>query len=147
MSVNPSLSHSLNKLGEGVEIPYEHTTEIRVRYNETDAQGRVHHANYPNYFELARCEMLRSAGINYGDLEKAGIHLVVVKLEINYHQGAVFDDLLHVKTKVAKAKGVRIQHRYEIHANDRLIVDGTTTVASIDHHGQVIRLPKWLLKP
>ena len=146
MAVNPSLKQSIDKLGEGVIIPQEHVTEIRVRYNETDAQGRVHHANYPNYFELARCEMLRSAGIDYGELEKAGIHLVVVRLEVNYHLGAVFDDLLQVKTVVAKAKGVRIQHNYEIYLNETLIVDGSTTVASIDHQGAVVRLPSWLTK-
>ena len=36
--------------------------EIRVRYQETDAQGHVHHANYLTYFETGRTEQLRSAG-------------------------------------------------------------------------------------
>ncbi len=32
---------------------------VRVGYHETDGQRRVHHANYLNYFEQSRVEMLR----------------------------------------------------------------------------------------
>ena len=47
----------------------EHRIDIRVRYQETDGQGRVHHANYFTYFEMGRVEMLRAAGYDYGVLE------------------------------------------------------------------------------
>ena len=40
----------------------EHQIEIDVRYYETDGQGVVHHANYFQYFELARVEMLKAMG-------------------------------------------------------------------------------------
>jgi len=43
----------------------EHQIEIRVRYNETDSMGFVHHANYFTYFELGRTELLRASGGNY----------------------------------------------------------------------------------
>ena len=33
-------------------MPQTFEIEIRVRYNETDAQGHVHHSTYFNYFEL-----------------------------------------------------------------------------------------------
>ena len=36
-----------------------HEIEIRVRYQETDGQRRLHHANYLTYFEMGRTEMLR----------------------------------------------------------------------------------------
>ena len=32
---------------------YSFTTEIRVRFAETDAQGIVHNANYAVWFEVA----------------------------------------------------------------------------------------------
>jgi HAD superfamily hydrolase (TIGR01549 family) len=47
-----------------------HEIEIRVRYYETDAQGFVHHANYFQYFELARVEQLLALGYHYADLER-----------------------------------------------------------------------------
>ena len=31
----------------------EHMVELRVRYDECDPMGFVHHANYMNYFEIA----------------------------------------------------------------------------------------------
>ena len=58
--------------------PLEHEIEIRVRYQETDGQGRVHHANYLTWFELGRVELLRAAGHSYRELEAAGLFLVVL---------------------------------------------------------------------
>ena len=50
----------------------EHEIQFRVRYQETDAQGRVHHANYFTYFEMGRVEQLRAAGYDYRRLEEEG---------------------------------------------------------------------------
>lgn len=122
----------------------EHEIQIRVRYQETDGQGRVHHSNFANYFEVARVEMLRASGRNYKHLEEAGIFLVVAKIEVNYHRGAKYDDLLTIRSQVVKAKGVRITHRYEVLLDEELIVDGTTVVAAVDKEGSVVRLPDWL---
>ena len=125
-------------------IPRQHQIDIRVRYQETDAQGRIHHANYINYFEIGRIEMLRSAGISYRKLEQDGIHLVVANVNCNYYIGAEYDDLLTLTTTIVKSRGVRIKHRYEIHRGDELVCDGTTTVAAINRDGDVVRLPVWL---
>ncbi len=71
-----------------------HEIEIRVRYQETDGQGRVHHANYLTYFELGRTELLRAAGYDYRQLEAQGWMLVVSEMNCRYFQPASFDDLL-----------------------------------------------------
>ncbi len=144
MSVNPSTFHSADKLGENAKILKEHDFVVRVRYQETDGQGRVHHSIYPNYFETARVELLRASGVSYRDLENAGVNLVVTRLEVQYHQGAFFDDLLRIRTRVGRARGVRIDHDYEIYRDEDLIVVGTTTVAAVDAEGNVTRLPRWL---
>ncbi len=125
-------------------VPREHEITIRVRYQETDGQGRVHHSNYLNYFEVARVEMLRASGLSYRELEAEGIMLVVKKIQCNYYLGAKDDDVLNVKTTVTKAKGVRIQHRYEITLDGQLVADGETIVAAINPTGKVVRLPTWL---
>ncbi len=125
-------------------VPPEHEIEIRVRYQETDGQGRVHHTNYINYFEVARVEMLRASGKSYRNLEAEGIMLVVSKVNVNYHRGANYDDLLTIKTTVTKAKGVRIHHHYDVYANGELVADGDTVVAAVDPTGKVVRLPDWL---
>lgn len=135
---------SVNPAGDSYPIPTEHQIEIRVRYEETDAQGHVHHSNYLNYFEVARGEMLRESGYSYRELEDSGLILVVVKATCEYKRGAKFDDLLTVKTKLIKSKGASIVHRYEILSGDILVCRGETTVASIDREGSVKRLPAWL---
>lgn len=122
----------------------EHELEIRVRYQETDAQGHVHHANYLNYFEQGRVELLRAAGHSYRELEKQGIMLVVVEMSCRYYAGANFDDLLRLKTTTVRSKGARIEHRYELLRDAELLAEGRTVVACINRTGKVHRLPEWL---
>jgi acyl-CoA thioester hydrolase len=122
-----------------------HDIEIRVRYQETDGQGRVHHANYLTWFELGRVELLRASGHSYKELEAAGIFLVVAEVNVRYYLPAFFDDLLRLRTTTVRAKGARIEHRYEVFRGQELLAEGTTTVACIDKSGRVARLPKWLL--
>ena len=121
-----------------------HSIEIRVRYQETDAQGRVHHANYLKWFELGRVELLRASGHSYRELEEAGVYLVVAEARVSFHHPASFDDLLTLTTTTLKAKGARIEHQYEVRRGTDLLASGTTTVACIDKNGRVSRLPQWL---
>jgi acyl-CoA thioester hydrolase len=123
---------------------HDHEIEIRVRYQETDGQGRVHHANYLTWFELGRVELLRAAGHSYRELEAAGILLVVAEVNVKYYLPAQFDDVLRLRTTTVSAKGARIEHRYEVFRGTELLAEGTTTVACIDRSGRVARLPAWL---
>jgi acyl-CoA thioester hydrolase len=123
---------------------FTHDIEIRVRYQETDGQGRVHHANYLTWFELGRVELLRAAGHSYRELEAVGVYLVVAEVSVRYYVPALFDDLLRLRTTTVRAKGARIEHRYEVCRGEELLAEGTTTVACIDRNGRVTRLPEWL---
>lgn len=122
-----------------------HEIAIRVRYQETDGQGHVHHANYLTWFEMGRVELLRAAGHSYRELEAGGIMLVISEVSVQYFLPAQFDDLLTLRTTTLKAKGARIEHGYELFRDDTLIVRARTVVACISREGKVTRLPKWLL--
>src|SRR5438128_8974568 len=87
---------------------------IRVRYAETDRMELLHHANYLVYFEQGRTELLRSRGLAYKDLEDQGYLLVLTKVEVRYRKPARYDDLLTLRTSVARVTSVRIDHRYEL---------------------------------
>ena len=39
-----------------------HETQIRVRYEDADPMGLLHHAKYLTYFEIGRTEWFRSRG-------------------------------------------------------------------------------------
>ena len=122
----------------------QHEIEFRVRYQETDAQDRVHHACYVTYFELGRVEMLRATGYSYRRLEEDGVLLVVSEILCRYYLPAGYDDLLTLRTTLVRAKGARIKHKYKLFHGERLLAEGHTIVACVDHGGTVRRLPEWL---
>jgi acyl-CoA thioester hydrolase len=124
---------------------HEHT--FRVRYQETDAQGRVHHANYLTWFEMGRVELLRSGGYSYRDLERDGIMLVVADIRCEYFQPAIYDDLIRLITRTVAARGARIEHEYQVFRETTLLARGWSTVACIDREGRVRRLPECLRLP
>ena len=70
-----------------------HDMEYRVPYADTDQMGVVYYANYLEYFERSRTEMLRAAGLPYSELEKKGIILPVSEAYCKYLGPARYDDL------------------------------------------------------
>jgi acyl-CoA thioester hydrolase len=117
---------------------------IRVRYAETDRMGLLHHANYLIYFEQGRTELLRSHGLTYKDLEDQGFLLVLTKIEVKYRWPARYDDLVTLKTIVTRTTSVRIDHRYEVFCEGRLLAEGASTLACIDRDGRLQALPDFL---
>jgi acyl-CoA thioester hydrolase len=118
--------------------------EIRVRYQETDGQGRVHHANFITYFEQGRTELLRASGRTYRQLEAEGLMLVVAEMSAEYLRAARYDDLLRVRTTTGAIRGARIEHFYEVYRDDELLVRGRSVVACIDREGRPRRVPRSL---
>jgi acyl-CoA thioester hydrolase len=122
-------------------MPDSHETAIRVRYAETDRMGLLHHANYFVYFELARTEMLRARGISYREIEDSGAFLVVIDLGCKYRKPAYYDDLLTIRTTVARVTHVKIIHEYQVLRDGVLLAEGNTTIACVDRDGKPQALP------
>jgi acyl-CoA thioester hydrolase len=120
----------------------EHAIEIRVRYCETDAMGYLHHANFANYYEMGRTELLRAQGGNYREIEESGLFLVVVKLTCNYHSPARYDDLLTLRTKVERITAVKIEHGYRLFRGQQLLATASSILACVDREGKVQRVPE-----
>ncbi len=121
-----------------------HEIEIRVRYQETDGQRRVHHANFLTYFEMGRTEMLRAQGRTYREFEEAELFMVVSEATVRYLAPADYDDLLLLRTRVEKVGAAHIRHAYEVFRGSTLLVTGATTVVCVDRQGRVRRLPDWI---
>ena len=145
-------AHPFHLLTKPNVLTIQDTISIRVQYNETDGQGRVHHAQYLNYFERGRVELMRAHGHSYREFEAGGLMLVVVEMNVKYLGAAVFDDQLMLTTRVVRSRGVRIHHAYELtrpadepgSAAAESIVTATSTIACIDRDGKVRRLPDHL---
>lgn len=123
------------------DVLLRHALEIRVAYQETDGQRRVHHSNYLNYFERGRVEMLRTIGHEYKAIEDSGRMLVVTEMNVRYHAPADFDDLLTLTTDVLEVRKVRMRNRYRIHRGETLLVEGDSVIACVDRNGKPARLP------
>jgi acyl-CoA thioester hydrolase len=132
------------------------SVRIRVRYCECDPMGVAHHAAYAPWLEIGRTELLRDTGVTYADMERAGVFLVITKLECRYRRPIFYDDLVEVRTRVIGGSRVKIQHEYEIvvledggHGRDgRAIGEAVTTAATtlvcVGKEGKVRELPEWL---
>lgn len=118
--------------------------EIRVRYQETDAMGVLHHANYFTYFEMGRTELLRTTGRTYREIEEEGIFMVIVKIGANYKRPAKYDDVLRLRTNTVRVGAAKIEHEYQLFRGDELLADGHSTLACVDREGKVTRVPEWL---
>jgi acyl-CoA thioester hydrolase len=117
---------------------------IRVRYAETDRMGLLHHSNYLVYFEQGRTELLRQQGLAYKDLEDQGYLLVLTRVQVRYRRPARYDDLLTLRTSVARTSLVKIEHRYELLREGELLADGETTLGCVDRDGRPQMLPEIL---
>ncbi|AWW30137.1 acyl-CoA thioesterase [Echinicola strongylocentroti] len=90
------------------------TTQVRVRYAETDQMGYVYYGNYAMYFEVARVESLREAGFSYKDMEDQGVIMPVLESYSKYLKPGRYDELLTIKTTIKEIPGVKIRFEYDI---------------------------------
>jgi acyl-CoA thioester hydrolase len=76
---------------------------LRVYYEDTDAGGIVFYANYLKFFERARTEWLRAAGVGQQQLaSESGCMFVVKNTSIDYHAPALLDDRLEISVQIQK---------------------------------------------
>lgn len=114
-------------------LPYHYEHHVRVRYAETDKMGVCWHGNYLLYLEEARGETLRATGHgSYADMEAAGVMTPIVKINLNYHRSAFYDDLLTIHVYVEEPVRSKIKFRYEVvNEAGEAILDGVTELAFI----------------
>ena len=92
------------------------TTEVRVRYAETDQMCIVYYANYLVWFELGRVEVLRSLGLAYSRLEaEHGCILPVIEARCRYRKPARYDDEIVIETRPAMLRGTVLKFAYRIY--------------------------------
>jgi acyl-CoA thioester hydrolase len=58
---------------------FHFSTDVRVRFAETDAQGVVHNSNYLVWFEVARIAYLEAHAGGYQRLRDEGIESLVLE--------------------------------------------------------------------
>ncbi len=121
---------------------------VRVIYGDTDQMGMVYYGNYLRYFEIARNEYLRAAGVPYRAFEEVhGLRLPVVEATVRYRRPARYDDELAILAAISEVGGASARFVYAIrrvvdgNLSSELLVEGHTVHACIDVAGKVTRIP------
>ena len=115
--------------------------EFKVYYEDTDASGRVYHANYLKYLERGRSNLIYQSKYNHQELlKKFNIIFVVKNLSINYLSPAFFEDILEVQTSLNQLSRVKLNFNQKIFRNTELLVDAEVIVIPVNVGGKIIRL-------
>jgi acyl-CoA thioester hydrolase len=127
--------------------PTRHTTEIEVRYAETDQMGVVHHANYIVWFELARTHLCALSGFHYSEIEHHGYLLVVTGVQVSYRRPARYGDQVRVVCWAERLASRGVHFAYEVRRgredDDELIATGRTEHIWTERaSGRPCRLPE-----
>ncbi len=127
--------------------PYEHRSEVRVRYAETDQMGVVYHANYLVWCEIGRTDFIRALGRSYADMERDGITLAVSDASLRFVGSARYDDPIVVYTRLddVRSRSMRFAYRIEHGETGRTLVTASTSLIALDAGGKPSRLPGTIL--
>lgn len=118
-----------------------HECRIRVRFDEVDTMGIVHHPRYLVFFEIARTEWFRDHGIVYREIMAGGTHLAVVETGVRHLRPAKYDDEIVVRTRCTEAGGASVRLEYEVLRGAEVLATGFTRLGAVDTEGRPKRLP------
>ncbi len=76
--------------------------------------GVVYHTNYLVWCEMGRTDLLRRLGATYAELEREGVFLVVSEARVSFRAPALYDDMIRVKTGLAKVRSRGVSFSYQI---------------------------------
>ena len=123
-----------------------HKTKLRVRYSETDKMGVVYHGNYIQYFEVGRVEYMRNIGVIYAELEKQGIGMPVVNINIDYLLPAPYDEELTIETWIESLPTSKIVfHNKALNALGKVVCKADVTLVFINSRFRPVKAPKVVL--
>jgi acyl-CoA thioester hydrolase len=125
---------------------YNFSTEIAVRFAETDSQGIAHNANYLIWFEVARVEYLARHAGGYQAMRDQGLEAIVTESHVRYRTPARFDDRLTIHARCVDVRGARFRYEYVVErADGARVAEGWTGHAIVN--GKTLaptRVPEWL---
>lgn len=128
---------------------YNFSTEILVRFAETDAQGIAHHASFVVWLEVARVAYLAEHAGGYLAIQARGLEALTTAVDVRYHRAAYFDDRLRVWTRCVDIRGARFRYEYAVEracsdGTAELVAEGSTAHATVDSiTRRPTRVPAW----
>ncbi len=123
------------------EISY--TSQIRVRFVETDPMGIVWHGNYIQYFEDGREAFGRQHGISYLDQKDYGFTSPIVKSSSEHKLPLRYGEVATIKTTFIDSRAAKMMFKYEIfNEKNQLVCTGKTTQVFLGNDDKIfLHLP------
>jgi YbgC/YbaW family acyl-CoA thioester hydrolase len=118
-----------------------HRFPIRVRFYELDPYSHVNHAVYIQYFEAARIELLREAGLTLQGMMDDGVMIVVTDIATRFIRSAQANDELVAETEVLEFKRVTSRWHQRLLRGGEVIVEQELGAAVTNLEGRPIRFP------
>jgi acyl-CoA thioester hydrolase len=115
-----------------------HVEQLRVRWVDTDASGRIHYTAAFRYFEIAEWELFRRAGISFKDSE-FGFPRVEVKA--NFLAALHVDDKIAVHIRPEKLGRTSVTFGYEVFKGDVRAITGQVTCIFIGKDERPVPIP------
>lgn len=124
---------------------FSFSTEVRIRFAETDAQGIAHHASFLVWLEVARVAYLERHAGGYQAIRDGGLEALTTEACLRYHRAAYFDDILTVWARCVDLRGARFTYEYRVTRGDELVAEAHTRHACVDRATyRPTRVPAWL---
>jgi acyl-CoA thioester hydrolase len=126
---------------------FNFSTDVLVRFAETDAQGIAHHASFVVWLEVARVAYLTEFAGGYRGIRAKGIEALTTEVHVRYHRAAHFDERLTVWTRCVDLRGARFRYEYAIEREGVVVADGHTSHAIVDTATRLpTRVPTWFVE-
>lgn len=119
-----------------------HATRLRVRLSETDENGVVYYSQYFVYFDVAKSEFLRHAGLSPRGFGERGLRLLAVETHCNFHAPAKFEDVVEVRVWVRKMGSSSVIFDFEVRRKGVIIAEGYIVNVLVDTAGKHVALPE-----
>jgi acyl-CoA thioester hydrolase len=131
------------------EPGFTFSTDLTVRFAETDAQGIAHNSAYLVWYEVARIDYLARFAGGYQRLREQGFEALTTETHVRYLAAVSFDDHLRLNIRCGDLRGARFRFDYLVErlAGDGVepVADGWTLHAIVDRETlRPTRLPGWL---
>ncbi len=105
--------------------------QMKVRDYECDVQGVVNNARYLHYFEHARHEWLHEMDIDFAGLAKEGLHLMVRRMEVDYHQPLRPGDVFTVHSRLLSGGRAKVIFEQWIEREGTVCIQGRTEAVAV----------------
>ena len=102
---------------------YRFSTDVSVRFAETDAQGIAHHASFLVWCEVARVAWLAEHAGGYSAIRAQGIEALTTEVHVRYLLAAYFDDRLRVWARCVDVRGARFRYEYVFERDGEVVAD------------------------